>query len=76
MIAVPDARWGEVGMAIVEPQAGAEVTLDALVAHIDGKIARFKYPRHLATIGEMPRNATLKIDRAVLKKTYGAAPAV
>jgi fatty-acyl-CoA synthase len=76
VIAVPDERWGEVGMAIVEPQAGAIVTLDGLVAHIDGKIARFKYPKHVATIDEMPRNATLKIDRAVLKKTYGAAPAV
>jgi fatty-acyl-CoA synthase len=76
VIAVPDERWGEVGLAIVEPLPGAEVTLDALVAHIDGKIARFKYPRHMATIGEMPRNTPLKIDRALLKKTYGAAPAV
>jgi fatty-acyl-CoA synthase len=76
VIAVPDERWGEVGLAIVEPLAGAEVTLDALVAHIDGRIARFKYPKHLETIGEMPRNTTLKIDRALLKKTYGAAPAV
>jgi len=76
VIGVPDERWGEVGLAIVEPQEGAEVTLDALVAHIDGKIARFKYPKHIATIEEMPRNTTLKIDRALLKKTYGAAPAV
>lgn len=76
VIAVPDDRWGEVGMAIVEPQPGATVTLDGLTAHIDGKIARFKYPRHLATIDEMPRNVTLKIDRPALKKAYGGAPAV
>jgi fatty-acyl-CoA synthase len=76
VIAVPDERWGEVGLAIVEPHEGAEVTLDVLLAHIDGKIARFKYPGHIAMIDEMPRNATLKIDRALLKKAYGAAPAV
>lgn len=76
IIAVPDDRWGEVGMAIVEPKPGATVTLEGLTAHIDGKIARFKYPRHLATIDEMPRNVTLKIDRPALKKAYGAAPAV
>ncbi len=76
VIAVPDERWGEVGMAIVELQPGAEVSLDTLHAHIDGKIARFKYPRHIEMIAEMPRNATLKIDRALLKKIYGAAPAV
>jgi fatty-acyl-CoA synthase len=76
VIAVPDDRWGEVGMAIVEPMAGATVTLEGLLAHAADRRARFKHPRHFATIDEMPRNATLKIDRAVLKKTYGAAPAV
>ena len=76
VIAVPDDRWGEVGMAIVEPMPGAMVTLDGLLAHAADRIARFKQPRHFATIDEMPRNATLKIDRAALKKAYGAAPAV
>jgi len=76
IIAVPDARWGEVGMAIVEPVPGATVTLAGLIDHAADKLARFKHPRHLATIAEMPRNATLKIDRAALKRTFGAAPAV
>jgi fatty-acyl-CoA synthase len=76
VIAVPDDRWGEVGMAIVEQQAGATVTLDGLLAHADGKLARFKLPKYFNTIDEMPRNATLKIDRPTLKKTFGAAPAV
>jgi fatty-acyl-CoA synthase len=76
VIAVPDERWGEVGMAIVEPRDGAEITLESLIAHLDGKIARFKYPRHMATIAEMPRNVTLKIDRPALKKTFGGASAV
>jgi fatty-acyl-CoA synthase len=76
VIAVPDERWGEVGFAIVEPVAGETVTIDMLHAFADGRLARFKLPRHMVTIDEMPRNATLKIDRAVLKKIYGAAPAV
>jgi fatty-acyl-CoA synthase len=76
VIAVPDERWGEVGFAIVEPMPGATVTIDMLHAFADGKLARFKLPRQMVTIDEMPRNATLKIDRAILKKTYGAAPAV
>ena len=76
IIAVPDERWGEVGMAIVEQLAGATVTLDSLLAHAEGRLARFKLPKHFATIEEMPRNATLKIDRPLLKKTFNAAPAV
>lgn len=76
VIAVPDDRWGEVGMAIVEPLPGETVTLEGLLAHADGRLARFKLPRHIALIDEMPRNVTLKIDRPTLKKRFGAAPAV
>jgi fatty-acyl-CoA synthase len=76
VIAVPDDRWGEVGMAIVEPKPGGTVTLEALLAHADGKLARFKLPRHFATIETMPRNATLKIDRPALKKAFGGVSAV
>jgi fatty-acyl-CoA synthase len=76
VIAVPDDRWGEVGLAIVEPAPGATVTLDDLLAHAADKLARFKQPKHIALIEEMPRNATLKIDRSTLKKAYGAAPTV
>jgi fatty-acyl-CoA synthase len=76
VIAVPDVRWGEVGMAIVELVPGANVTLEMLHAHSADRIARFKLPRHMVSIEEMPRSATLKIDRAALKKAYGGAPAV
>jgi fatty-acyl-CoA synthase len=76
VIALPDDRWGEVGMAIVEPLPGATVTLEGLIAHAADRLARFKHPKHLAMVDEMPRNATLKIDRVALKKAYGAAPAV
>lgn len=76
VIAVPDERWGEVGMAIVEPMPGATVTLEQLLAHATDKLARFKHPKHMATIAEIPRNATLKIDRPTLKKMFGGASAV
>jgi fatty-acyl-CoA synthase len=76
VIAVPDERWGEVGLAVVELAPGANVTLEILHAHSADRIARFKWPGHMVTIAEMPRNATLKIDRAALKKAYGGSPAV
>ena len=55
---------------------GASVTLDALRRSTSTARSPASKSEHFATIAEMPRNATLKIDRAVLKKTYGAAPAV
>lgn len=76
VIAVPDTRWGEVGLAVIEPHAGATVTLDMLLSYAEGKLGRFKLPKHMVTIETMPRSATLKIDRAALKKAYSAAPPV
>jgi len=76
VIAMPDQRWGEVGLAVVEPLDGAAVTLEALLAYAEGKLARFKQPRYAVVVDEMPRNATLKIDRTALKKAYGGAPPV
>jgi fatty-acyl-CoA synthase len=74
IIPVPDARWGEVGMAVVEPAPGAIITLEMVLSHGQQQLARFKLPRHLVKIDQMPRSATLKIDRAALKRLYGAAP--
>jgi fatty-acyl-CoA synthase len=74
IIPVPDDRWGEVGLAVIEPQAGATVTLDLLLAHVQDKLGRFKWPKYLVTIQEMPRSATLKIDRGALKKAFVSAP--
>lgn len=76
VIAVPDKRWGEVGMAIVELLPGASISLAELHAHAETSIAKFKLPKHFALIDEMPRNATLKIDRPTLKKTFGGVSAV
>jgi fatty-acyl-CoA synthase len=76
VIAVPDDRWGEVGLAVVEPAQGASVTLDDLLSYADGRLGRFKWPKRMVTIDELPRNATLKIDRAALKRRYGGAPPV
>lgn len=67
VIGVPDARWGEVGVAFVEPQPGAEVTPDIVRSFLDGKLARFKLPKAVHVLPELPRTASGKIDRQTLK---------
>jgi fatty-acyl-CoA synthase len=76
VIGVADERWGEVGLAVIELLPDASVTLETLHAYSADRIARFKLPRHMVTVEEMPRSATLKIDRAALKRAYGGAPAL
>jgi len=67
VIGVPDAKWGEVGHAFVEVHAGQTFDLEALRAFCDGKLARYKIPRHVSTIESIPRNAAGKVDAASLR---------
>ncbi len=66
VIGVPDPRWGESGVAFVEPTPG--VTLDGagVRAFLEGKLARFKQPRELVLMESLPRTGSGKIDKPAL----------
>ena len=72
VIGVPDARWGEAGAAFVEVREGCALTVEELRRHFEGKLARYKIPRDFHLVAQLPRSATGKIQRAVLR---GRAPA-
>ena len=69
VIGVPDPQWGEVGKAVVE--GDESLTVDELETFLDGKLARFKRPRHLAFVDEMPTSGPSKIDRETVKERFG-----
>lgn len=75
IIGVPDAKWGEVGLAVVVASPGADVTLDALHSACAGRIARYKYPKNLDVVAALPRNATGKVAKAALREHYHSATA-
>jgi fatty-acyl-CoA synthase len=66
-VAVPDQQWGEVGLAFVVLRPGAELTDEALRAHLDGRLARYKIPRYVRFVTDLPRTATGKVRRADLR---------
>ncbi|MER5208348.1 long-chain fatty acid--CoA ligase [Streptomyces sp. NPDC002825] len=72
VIGVPDARWGEVGRAVVVTRAGATVTEGELIAHLEGRLARYKIPRSVVLAPELPRNAAGKLLKAPIRARYGA----
>ncbi|MET9325324.1 FadD3 family acyl-CoA ligase [Tsukamurella sp. NPDC003166] len=71
VIGVPEARLGEVGKAFVVLTAGGTVTEDAVIEHCRQYLAGFKVPRSVEFVTELPRNATGK----VLKRVLRGAPA-
>ncbi len=74
VISVPDPKWGEVGKAIVELKPGASLTLEELNDYLGDKLGRFKLPKYLVVLEELPRTpASGKIQKYILKKEHGGA---
>lgn len=71
VIGVHDAKWGEVGKAIVALKPGAEVGADQVVAFCKQKLASFKAPKFVQFVPALPRNAAGKVDKPRLRAEYG-----
>jgi fatty-acyl-CoA synthase len=83
VVGVPDEQWGTVGKAVVEPTENAvksadeeelPLTTGELTAFLSERMARFKIPKHLAFVDEMPMSGPSKLDRAAIKEEYGNPP--
>lgn len=71
VIGVPDEKWGEIGRAFVVVRPGATLTLDAVREHCAEHIARYKAPRSLVIVDDLPRNTTGKVSKAALRHLPG-----
>jgi fatty-acyl-CoA synthase len=66
VIGVPDPRWQEVPVAYVV--ARASVSADELRGHLLDQLARFKVPRAIVLVDELPRNALGKVQHFRLRE--------
>ncbi len=66
VIAQPDPKWGEVGIAVVVLRAPGSLSADDVLGYLDGKLARFKMPRRIEFADVLPRNAMGKVLKAEL----------
>ena len=66
-------QWGEEPVAVVVPAAGVdELTLADLAEYLDANLARFKHPKDLVVVAELPRNAGGKVVKPALRAEYGS----
>ena len=70
VVGVPDARWGEAGCAYVVLRPGNPCDIAAVMAWCDGRLARYKRPAHVRFIGELPRTASGKIQKDILRRAF------
>ena len=72
IIGVPDEKWGEVPIAIVTVRDGFTLDPDEVRSYLDGRIARYKIPKRVEIVAELPRTASGKIRKADLRRLYPA----
>jgi fatty-acyl-CoA synthase len=75
VVGLPDAKWGEAPHAFVVLRPGAEVTAEGLRAFTRDRLAHFKVPHSVTFLAELPKTATGKIQKFVLRGRRAAIAA-
>jgi fatty-acyl-CoA synthase len=73
VVGVPDAVWGERGVAFVVPVAGAVLSADEVIAHARENLAAFKVPVRVEFVESLPRSTIEKLSRSRLRRRARAA---
>ncbi len=71
VIGVPHMDFGEQVFGVLVAQRGATPDLDQITAAICRSLARFKHPRKLFVVDQLPRNAMGKVQKNLLRAKYG-----
>jgi long-chain acyl-CoA synthetase len=70
---IPDEEWGESVLAVVQPEdgvaAGPELSA-SILASLDGRLTRMKWPKRIDFTDQMPRDPTGKLLRRRLRDPY------
>jgi fatty-acyl-CoA synthase len=73
VVGMPDARWGEMPVAVIVLAEDATLDLPSLAAHCRSRLAGFKVPRELVIRDSLPRNPSGKVLKRVLRAELEAA---
>ena len=67
VVGIPDERTGEAVQAWIVPVEGRTVTEDDILGFLHGYLARFKWPKVVQVVEELPHHVTGKVLRRVLR---------
>lgn len=70
VIGVPHEDFGEGVTAVLVRQSGASIDEAAVLKGLDGRLAKFKMPKRVFVVDELPRNTMGKVQKNILRETY------
>ncbi|HWI31976.1 MAG TPA: long-chain fatty acid--CoA ligase [Microbacterium sp.] len=73
VIGIPDEQWGEVPWAVLTVGDAASVTTETVREQLTGAIARYKIPKRVVVVDELPRTASGKVRKADLRARFSGS---
>jgi len=73
VVGLPDAKWGEVGLACVVLKPNASATADELMQQMRANLAPFKVPKRIEILAELPISGAGKILKRALQERFAGA---
>ena len=74
IIGVSDDRWGEVGHAFIVQKDNSKLTDIDIINYCNNQLAKYKIPKYVSFLKELPRNEAGKINRMDLKRFHQKTP--
>jgi fatty-acyl-CoA synthase len=68
VVGVRDPKWGEAACAVVVARPGTKLMKEDVQKLFEGRLARYKHPRHVLFVDELPKNAMGKVQKLELRR--------
>jgi fatty-acyl-CoA synthase len=73
VVGTTDEKWGEIPVAIVVVNRGAEITIENILLEFEGRLARYKHPKAVSFVPSLPRNVMGKVLKYELRRSIADA---
>ena len=70
IVGIPDKKWGEIGIAICVPSAGASPSETDLIAFLKPKISSYKMPKEIHFWDSLPKSAYGKVTKKQVREVF------
>jgi fatty-acyl-CoA synthase len=75
VVGIPDPRWGEKVVAVIAPRPWASLSGEDVLALLDGRLARYKQPKQVLLVRELPKTALGKVRKDAVRQLVAARAA-
>jgi fatty-acyl-CoA synthase len=67
VVGMPNEKWGETGVAVLVLEPGSQASAAELLSHLDGRLAKYKWPQEFVFWSELPKSGYGKVTKREVK---------